>query len=85
MALYCINQRTGSLQNWPRPGGWHEQSSYELEAMYTAWRTFLLFKYPKLRRGEDAWFLVWVEEDADTEEGWLQEMARLYRLLFEDV
>lgn len=67
MALWCLDQR-GELRAWPRPGGWHEQDDYELQAIRIAWKTYWLMNNPKKWGNEEAEFLIWLNSDDDDED-----------------
>lgn len=53
MALACLDRQTGQIIHFPRPGGWHEQDSYEISLMRTAWRVWAHFKIKGAQLWED--------------------------------
>jgi len=61
MALQCLDLQTGSFIHFPRPGGWFEQLSGELEAMRIAWRAWKVFSKTSMRRtAGDKDFVDWM-------------------------
>ena len=54
MAFDCLDLATGRIRHWPRPGGWYDQDSDELEGVKIAWRTWKWFTDEKSRKWADA-------------------------------
>lgn len=77
MALQCLDV-TGAVQRWPRPGGWHEQDEFEIEAMEVAWRVHRFYNDPKARAKENPDFLLWVLREIEQPETY--EVSYLNRL-----
>lgn len=46
---------------WPRPGGWHEQSDFEMQAIAVAARAFILYTGKEWDL-DDAEFIEWLSE-----------------------
>ena len=65
MANICLDGY-GNFHLLPRPGGWHEQDAFELEALQMAQRVQLMHpKDPKRRKfeNEDPNFILWLNGD----------------------
>lgn len=56
----------GTLRLFPRPGGWHEQDEFEIDALRMAFRVQKLHPRDAKKRkfeGEDPNFLLWLDEE----------------------
>ncbi len=71
MANICLDAY-GNFRSLPRPGGWHEQDEFELDALQMAHRVQRLYsgkaKANKKRfENEDPKFILWLEGDDEPE------------------